>query len=78
LILVLRLQAGNDARVRQRGGVAERSAFGDVPEQTPHDFAGTCLRQIRGEENVVGPSNRADLLGDVRLQFVGALGRSLL
>ena len=35
----------------------------------PHDLAAPRLRQGVGEADVVGPGQRPDVLGDVRLQF---------
>ena len=59
IFLVAHLEPGNRSRVRQRGGVAERFAGGNVPEQAAHDLARTGLRQIGGEQDVVGPGDGA-------------------
>ena len=76
--LVFRLQPGHDRRIGQGRGVAERLAFGDVAQQPPHDLARSGLRQIGGEEDLVGPGDRADLLDDVLLELVGQLRRRRL
>src|SRR4051794_12628153 len=39
LLVVVRFQFRDDARIGQRRRVAERFPFGDVAQQTPHDFA---------------------------------------
>ncbi len=41
-----RPSAANHGGVGQRGGVAERAAFGDVLQQAAHDFAGAGLGQV--------------------------------
>src|SRR5262245_45729224 len=51
LFLVLIPQLRHHAGVGQGGRVAQRLAFGDVPEQPPHDLAGTGLWQIGGKDD---------------------------
>ena len=68
---VLLLELGDHRGIGQRRRVAERLAFGDVAQQPAHDLARARLRQVGGEEDVVGPGDGADLLGDVCLQLVG-------
>src|SRR5262245_57545119 len=71
LFLVVRLQLSHDTGIRERGCVAKRFTFGDVPQQAAHNLAGPRLGQIRGEEDVVGPRDRADLLHHVLLEIPG-------
>ena len=76
LFLVVRLQLRDHGRIGERRRVAERLAFGDVAQQPAHDLARPRLRQIGGEQNVVGPGDRADLLDDVLLELVDELLRT--
>src|SRR5688572_7891532 len=64
-VLVLLLEPGNDRRIGQGGGVAERLPLGNVAQEPPHDLAGTGLRQVGREDDVVRPGDRANLLRDV-------------
>src|SRR5437879_1897023 len=66
LFLILRLERRDDRRVGQRRGVAERSALGDVAQEPAHDLAAPRLRELRREDDVIGPRQGADLLHDVR------------
>ncbi len=70
LRLVHLLQLAHHVRIRQRRGVAQRAAFGDVLEQPAHDLAAPGLGQVGREEDVVRPGDGADLLGHVRLEVV--------
>src|SRR4051794_20555508 len=70
LFLVVRLQLSDHRRIGQRRRIAERLALGDVAEQAAHDLAGAGLGQVGGEQDVVWPRNRADLLDDMFLQVV--------
>src|SRR5450830_1674953 len=68
-VLVLDLQLRDDRRIRERRGVAERLAFGDVAEEAAHDLAGARLRKISGEQDLIRPRDPADLPDDVLLQL---------
>src|SRR5437667_12037091 len=70
LLFVLLLEGSDHGRVGQGGRVAERPSLGDVPEQAAHDLARARLGQLRREDDVVGPRQRPDLLGDVLLELV--------
>src|SRR5437763_11980530 len=63
--LVPLLERCDDGRIGQRGDVAERAALADVAQETPHDFPGSGLRQVGGDEDLLRPRDRADLLRDV-------------
>src|SRR6185437_8755271 len=65
LRFVLILELGDHGRIGQRGGVAQRAAFGDVAQKTAHDLARPRFRQIGAEQDIVGLGKRADLLGHV-------------
>src|SRR5262249_54232326 len=58
--LVLLLELGDHRRVGESRRVAERAAVGDVAEQPAHDLAAARLGQLGGEEDLVGPRDRAD------------------
>src|SRR5215470_9715945 len=77
LFLVLGLELSHNRWVRQGRGVAERPALGDVPQQAAHDLAAARLWQLGREDDVVRAGQRADLLGDVRLELVHELRRAL-
>ena len=74
---VLALEPRDDGGIGQRRRIAERLALGDVAQQPAHDLARARLRQIGGEQNLIRPRDRADLLDDVLLQLVGQLRRRL-
>src|SRR6266508_2465844 len=60
----------NDGRIRERRRVAQRSVLRDVAQKTPHDLAAARLRQLRGEDDVRGLGDRADLAADVVAQLL--------
>src|SRR6185369_14242747 len=60
----------DDGRIRERRRVADRLALGNVAQQPAHDLARSGFRQVRREQNVVGPRNRANLLHHVLFQSV--------
>ena len=58
------LQGGDDGEVLQRRRVALHfAAGGDLLQDAAHDLSAAGLRQARGKAHVVGPRERADLLG---------------
>src|SRR5215467_6548460 len=77
LLLVLGLELGHNRWVCQGRGVAERPALGDVPQQAAHDLAAARLGQLGRKDDVVRARERADLLGDVRLELVHQLRRAV-
>ncbi len=76
--LIFALEPRDDIRIGERRRVAERLAFGDVAQQAPHDLARSRLRQVGGEQNLIGPRDRADLLDDVLLELVDERRRSAI
>ena len=66
----LLLERLDDARVAQRGDVAELVAGGDVAQQAAHDLARAGLRQVVGEGDPLRAGELADLVGDVLAQLV--------
>ena len=68
-VLVLRFELGDHGRIGQGGDVAQDAALGDIAQQAAHDFRAARFRQLRRKENIVGPRNGADLLGDVLPQL---------
>src|SRR5579862_2103083 len=68
-VLILRLEARNDAGIRKRGGIAEDAAFGDIAEQAAHDLCAARLGQFGREEDVVGAGDGADFRYDVLLEL---------
>ncbi len=77
LPLVLLLEPRHHLGIGQRGGVAQRPPLGDVAQQPPHDLATAGLRQVGGEEDVVGLGNRANLGAHVVAQLVAHRRRGL-
>src|SRR5204862_6775165 len=71
LLLVLGLQSRDDGWIRESRGISERFPFGNIAQQAPHDLSRACLRQIRGEQDLIGTSDRADLADHVLLQLLG-------
>src|SRR5262249_34849770 len=67
---ILRLDAVDDGRVGEGGGVAECFVFRDVAQQSPHDLARSRLRQLFGEEDRLRFRDRPDQLADVLAQLV--------
>ena len=68
-LLVVGLQLRYHRRIGKRGGIAQRFAFSDVLQKTPHDLSRPGLRHIRHEQDVLWPCDRADFLDDVLFQF---------
>src|SRR5512146_2357640 len=71
------LEPRDDRGVRERRRVAERLALGDGAQEPPHDLPGPRLRQVRGEQDVLGPGDRADLPHHVLLQVFAEILRRL-
>src|SRR5579864_1161460 len=69
LVLILRLQLGDDVWIGERCCVAENASFGYIAQQAAHDFCAACFRQLATEENVVGLGDGADFYGDVLANF---------
>src|SRR4051794_22912387 len=63
--LHLLLEILHHAGLAQRRHVAELVPLGDVAQQPAHDLAGARLRQVGGPDQLLGPRELADLLGDV-------------
>src|SRR3954454_11052704 len=55
------LELVDDAGVGEGGRVAEIAALGHIAQQAPHDLAAAGLGQIVGEDDRLGPGDRADL-----------------
>src|SRR5436190_23726654 len=75
LFLVVRFQLRHHRRVGKRRRIAQRLAYGDVPQQPAHDLARSDLRQIGGEQNVVRTRDGSDFPDYVLLEAVDQIGR---
>ena len=62
--------------VGQRRRVAEVATLGHVAEQPAHDLARAGLGQVVGEDDRLGPGDRADLLGHVARAAPRRAGRT--
>src|SRR5207253_5818446 len=78
LLLIAILQRRDHRRIRERRHVPQRATLGDVAQEPPHDLAAASLRQIGGDEDLLRPRDRADLLRDVLLQLLLERDRILL
>src|SRR6266566_1838527 len=65
----------HDGRIGQGRGVAKIAefVFGDLAQDTTHDLAGARLRQVRGELDQVGRSDRTDLFAHPADQLLAQL-----
>ena len=64
-------QAGQHGVILQRRGITHLlSPFGDVLEQTTHDFAAACLGQRTGKSDFRRNRERANFLADVNLEIL--------
>jgi hypothetical protein len=58
------LEARNHVRVRECSRVSKGASLRNIPQQPPHDLARSGLWKISAEDDVVGPGERTDLVGD--------------
>jgi len=66
---VLLLEARHNRRVGEGGRVAQSAAFGDIAQETAHDFAASCFGKLGAEQNVVGTANGSNLGGNVGFEL---------
>src|SRR5215208_6200379 len=72
------LEVVNDGRIGQRGGVAKVVfALCYTAEDAAHDLAAPRLGQLGGEDDLLGPSVRADDLANLLVELLDELVRAL-
>src|SRR5438046_517559 len=78
LSLGKKIGARNGVSVGEGGGVSERLAAGDVPQQPSHDLSRAGLRQLRSEHHRLRAGDGADRLHDVLAELLRQLLAALV